>query len=346
MKEKAALIEKIRKSIWETTLAVICTTSFILAIISSLSFNSKTGFYIFALITALAIMGVYSVYIYKKETSDQGFRRKLKVVIRIIWNYTMLVSGLVVFYKITFSIYIPQDKSYWIYDLIAIYIMLSIVLKYIIRFLKERKRIIGEKDGILSHYLNILYTVWMIFFLNNFSYYLFYMPIKTMDLDNAPKPYYLYVSEYRYKEFKSFSPEFRSIEIDDDKLLEKFTDELSRATIKNMRGVEYMMEEGRARDELYYSILTQYKDPNGIDIERPYIFDKMYFSEMKLYRNGDLILKNHMLKHKFPFPNYRTDFYKVTLSQELTDQIIGQIKNIGQGMDNPSIKVICEPSGT
>lgn len=322
MKERVALFEMIRKSVWEITLAIICIISFILAIVSVLSFNSKTGFYIFALITALAIMGIYSVYIYKKETSSHGPRRKLQVVIMIIWNYTILISGLAVFYKTNLSIYIPKDKSYWIYDLMAIYIILSITLKYIIRFLKERKRLNVEKERILSHCLNILYTVWMIFLPNIFGFCLFYIPVKTMDLDNAPKPYYLSVSVYKYSEFKLFNSRFRSIGIDDAKLLGSFIRELSHATIKNMGGVEYMMEEKRSSDELYYMILTQYKDSNGKDIERPYIFDKMYFSEMRLYRNGDLILENHILKYKL-FPNYRTEFYKVTLSQELTNQIIG-----------------------
>lgn len=37
MKEKAELIKRIHKSIWEITLAIICTTSFILAIVSALT---------------------------------------------------------------------------------------------------------------------------------------------------------------------------------------------------------------------------------------------------------------------------------------------------------------------
>lgn len=326
MKEKAVLIEKVCKSIVEIILAAVCIISFILAIVSSLSFGSKTGFYIFALITALAIMGIYSVYVYKKETQGKCLRRKLQLVIRIIWNYTIMLSILMILYRIEFSEVAVQDKSYWIYDLMAYYAMFSISLKYIIKSIREGKRIIEEKEGILGHFFNILFTVWIIFFFNIFGFYLFYIPVKTMELDNAPKPYSLPISEYKYKGFGLFDSRFRNSVIDDEKLLEKFTDELSYATIKSMRGVEYLVEERRASNELYYRIMPQYKDSNGKDAERPYIFEKMYFSEMRLYRNGDLILENHISKAKFPFPNYRTELYKVTLSPELTNQIIGSLE--------------------
>lgn len=150
-----------------------------------------------------------------------------------------------------------------------------------------------------------------------------------MNLDNAPKPFYLSAYEYKYGEFKLFSPRPMEIRIDDSNLLESFMSELSDAIIKNMGGVEYLKEEERSRNETYYNVSTQYKDSNGRDLERPYIFEKMYFSNMRLYKNGELIIENYIPTSKcnFLFFNYRTELYKVTLSQELTNQIIELYEN-------------------
>jgi hypothetical protein len=135
---------------------------------------------------------------------------------------------MLVYYKISYSKHFIGDKSYWIYNLMQIHFIISLFLKYLIKLLKERKRLIEEKAGFPSHLLNVLYMVWMMLFLNFWGCYWLYIPKKTLDISNAPTPYVLYTYEYKYKHMDSLvGNTSRTIVIEDDKLLEDFTRELS-----------------------------------------------------------------------------------------------------------------------
>lgn len=338
MKEKSLLVEKIRKSALVIILSLIGAASITLTIGYYIFRGSGTKFFIFAAVTALAIEGIYSAVIYKKGTSNESRRVKSLLVYRIIWNYTILVCFMVIWYKISFSKPVIQNNSYWIYNLMVFYIIISFAIKYINNFLRERKRLIEEeKAGATSIILTALATAWVILYLNFFVCYWLYIPKKTMDFTNAPRPSSLYTYGYKFNELHSFAHCYKEMNIEDDNLLDSFINELSNTKIENIRGVEYLRYDVMWRKQPYYMIYPSYKDANGSDIERPYVFDKMYFRTMRLYKNGELILENYRSNRSILSYFYTTELYKVNLSQELTNQIIDLFENNSQVKDSPSL---------
>ena len=84
--------------------------------------------------------------------------------------------------------------------------------------------------------------------------------------------------------------------------------------------MDYINHEVLYEKELHYLITPDYKDSKGNYISKD--FDKMLFPEMKLYRNGELILVDHRFGFNLLMPFYKADLYKVNLSHELTEQIL------------------------
>lgn len=323
MLQKKLLLEKISKNRVEVILGIIGVISLILTIVNLELSEFKIEAAISAGITILVIVSIYSILLYKRETAKQTLKRKYPIVIRIIWNYTIVIAFSIFNYRFFLCNVVIQYKNYWIYSFIVFYIIVSLTIKYIIKFLKERKKLIEEKAGLLEHGFNIVFILWVLLYLNISAFGWFYIPKKTIDLSNAHKPCYLpvYVEGYRKLDlFEGHSSIDKIITIKDEKLLESFTMELSKVTAEKVHGIDYLNHEILYEKELHYLIMPDYKDSSGNYIHKD--FDKMLFPEMKLYRNGELILIKHRSRVNFLMPFYNAELYKVNLSQELTAQIL------------------------
>lgn len=193
MIEKNLVIERFHKSALEIIVAIIGIASITLSIIFSQSLELKNRIFLPTAVTILVIMSIYSAVIYKKEASVQSVKRKLHAVIRIIWNYSIAISLIFLWNKFFISKVIIHEKNYWIYNIIVLYFIISLAIKNIIRFLEERKKLIEEKQGLSSHFLNVLAVVFSILYFITFGFYWYFIPKKTLDLANAPKPKYLYL---------------------------------------------------------------------------------------------------------------------------------------------------------
>lgn len=330
MEEGNQPIHKIRKFIPEIVLVAI--NVIFLIIISAYSGENESGIklFIFAAVFALDIVGIHSMHIYKRDALNQGSKARLKTVLRIIWNFSIALCLLAVWYKISYSSIVIEDNSYWIYDLLVWYVIISFTLIYIKRFLKERKRIIEEKEGFTAHLLNFLYIGWILGYFNILAFYWMHIPKKTYDLSSAPKPSEIHVYEHIKREMDIgtiLQSRDREVKIEDDKLLDRLTRELSQNTIETIRGVKYLRYSPGSRKEIYYNIYLTYRDSNGSRIDRPYKFEEMHFDRMTLYRNGELVLENYIRDRNILNLFYRTELYKVNLSQELRDEIIGMLES-------------------
>jgi hypothetical protein len=134
--KKNLIKEKVYTYIIEITLVLIGVISIIFTIVYLKSCELKMKAFICASITTLIIVSIYSVILFKKETSNKTFKNKYPILLGVIWNYTLVISFIFIYYKVLHSKAIILDKNYWVCNLITSYIILLFLFKYIIRFLE------------------------------------------------------------------------------------------------------------------------------------------------------------------------------------------------------------------
>lgn len=237
------------------------------------------------------------------------------------------LGGIFIIYKIIFTQSIIQEKNYTAYNSLALCIFLYIMIIQIIAIIKKIKILIAEKSSFMRYVFNFVISIFSITSLAIIPINNFLVPKKVVNLSNIKMPSEFIIYEESGKKLEDRKSIFSSDrKIDDNKFVEALLKEIPKTKGENIRNLDrinyyirYTGWESYIRIYPSYTMINgSYKPPGGID--------KGYIYEIRIHKNGDVVLVDYDTGKNNILLKNQVDMYRVNLSNELVKRLISNIK--------------------
>lgn len=248
--------------------------------------------------------------------------QEIKLCLKVSQGLAMLF----ILFKTVFSKSIANERYYWLYNLMALYVIILFIVNIIIKLINYVSVRGKEKTGVLELKRNHATVRVVLALMMIFPIIQFYQPKKTLSPGSINLPGELSVMEYRNTNLsESRGVLYYGTTITDSELIENLQVKISGAQAENVRNLDRVNYEIRKiRKGSYYRIIPGYKDSNWEGTSSNNIND-LYSYEILIYKNGEVILRS--------FPVYNTsslklpDIYRLHLSEEDINEIINMIES-------------------
>lgn len=253
------------------------------------------------------------------KVNNKLISRETKLGIKI----TMGIIILFILNKLVFSKSIVTERLYWLYSLMAIFIIISVAARFILICVNNAVVLVEDKLGATKHKRKPLAIEVFLFLIIFIMAIQCYEPKRVVSFSNMKLPSGLLAIDYM-NQGTSNSSSRRCVDITDLKFIEDFQKEISKARAENVRNLDRANYEIRkVRGISYYSIRLLYKDLNGGSLYSNNI-NEGYIQEIRVHKNGEvLILCFPILHSNF---NKIQEIYRLNLPEEYKNEIIKTIE--------------------